>query len=38
MGAIVETGDMVERLMGKKLELRFQCIEENARFVDDVDV
>ena len=35
-----ETGDLVERLMGKKPELRFQYIQENARFVDaeDVDV
>ncbi|MGB3313081.1 MAG: DNA topoisomerase IV subunit B, partial [Albidovulum sp.] len=28
-----ETGDLVERLMGKKPELRFQFISENARFV-----
>jgi topoisomerase-4 subunit B len=33
-----ETGDLVERLMGKKPELRFQYIQENARFVDDLDV
>ena len=33
-----ETGDLVERLMGKKPELRFQYISENARFVEDVDV
>jgi topoisomerase-4 subunit B len=33
-----ETGDLVERLMGKKPELRFQYITENARFVEDVDV
>ncbi|WBU57995.1 DNA topoisomerase IV subunit B [Paracoccus sediminicola] len=30
-----ETGDLVERLMGKKPELRFQYIQENARFVED---
>ena len=30
-----ETGDLVERLMGKKPELRFQYISENARFVED---
>ena len=30
-----ETGGLVERLMGKKPELRFQYIQENARFVDD---
>ena len=33
-----ETGDLVERLMGRKPELRFQYIQENARFVEDVDV
>jgi len=33
-----ETGDLVERLMGRKAELRFQYIQENARFVEDVDV
>ncbi|MCC6305527.1 MAG: DNA topoisomerase IV subunit B [Rhodobacteraceae bacterium] len=33
-----ETGDLVERLMGKRPELRFQFIQENARFVEDVDV
>lgn len=29
-----ETGDLVERLMGKKPELRFQYIQENAQFAD----
>ena len=33
-----ETGDLVERLMGKKPELRFQYIQENARFVEELDV
>jgi len=33
-----ETADLIERLMGKKPELRFQYIQENARFVEDVDV
>jgi len=33
-----ETESIVERLMGKKPELRFQFIQENARFVKDVDV
>ncbi|MFE3837633.1 DNA gyrase/topoisomerase IV subunit B [Pseudogemmobacter sonorensis] len=32
------TGDLVERLMGKKPELRFQFIQENARFVEELDV
>ncbi len=33
-----ETADLVERLMGKKPELRFQYIQENARFVQEVDI
>ena len=33
-----ETSDLVERLMGKKPELRFEYIQENAKFVEDVDV
>jgi len=33
-----ETGDLVERLMGRKPELRFQYITENARFVEELDV
>ncbi|PZO63128.1 MAG: DNA topoisomerase IV subunit B [Paracoccus denitrificans] len=33
-----ETGDLVERLMGKKPELRFQYISENAQFAEDLDV
>jgi topoisomerase-4 subunit B len=33
-----ETGDLVDRLMGKKPELRFQYIQENARFVEELDV
>ncbi|MGH1352421.1 MAG: DNA topoisomerase IV subunit B, partial [Methyloligellaceae bacterium] len=32
-----ETGDLVERLMGKKPEKRFQYIQENARFVEELD-
>ena len=32
------TGDLVERLMGKKPELRFQYISENAKFVEELDV
>jgi topoisomerase-4 subunit B len=35
---VAETGDLVERLMGKRPELRFQYIQENARFVEDLDV
>jgi topoisomerase-4 subunit B len=32
------TADLVERLMGRKPELRFQFIQENAKFVKDLDV
>ncbi|MDR3449569.1 MAG: toprim domain-containing protein, partial [Alphaproteobacteria bacterium] len=32
------TEDLVESLMGRKAELRFQFIQENARFARDVDV
>ncbi|MCC5985071.1 MAG: hypothetical protein JJU42_11965 [Rhodobacteraceae bacterium] len=30
--------ELVELLMGKKPELRFQYISENARFVEELDV
>ncbi len=33
-----QTGDLVERLMGKKPELRYQYIQENAQFVEELDV
>jgi topoisomerase-4 subunit B len=33
-----ETENLVERLMGKKPELRFAFIQENAQFAKDVDV
>ena len=33
-----KTEALVERLMGKKPELRFQFIQENAQFAKDVDV
>ncbi|MFT7037307.1 MAG: topoisomerase-4 subunit B, partial [Paracoccaceae bacterium] len=33
-----ETGDLVERLMGRKAESRFDYIQENARFAEDLDV
>ena len=33
-----ETADLVERLMGKKPELRYEYIQENARFVEELDV
>ena len=33
-----EAADLVDRLMGKKPELRFQFIQERARFVEELDV
>ncbi|MGB3407049.1 MAG: DNA topoisomerase IV subunit B [Jannaschia sp.] len=33
-----DTGDLVERLMGKKPEMRFQYISENAKFAGELDV
>jgi len=33
-----DTDDLVERLMGKRPEMRFQFIQENAQFAKDVDV
>ncbi|MBT2129584.1 DNA topoisomerase IV subunit B [Aliiroseovarius lamellibrachiae] len=33
-----ETATLVEQLMGKKPELRFQYIQENAKFAEDLDV
>ena len=33
-----ETGNLVEKLMGKKPELRFKYIQENAKFVEELDV
>jgi len=33
-----DTSDLVERLMGKKPEMRFQYIQENAQFVESLDV
>ncbi len=32
------TGDIINRLMGKKAEARFEFIQENAEFVTDIDV
>ncbi|NVJ93085.1 MAG: DNA topoisomerase IV subunit B, partial [Methylocystaceae bacterium] len=33
-----DTADLVNQLMGKKPELRFQFIQERAKFVEDLDV
>jgi topoisomerase-4 subunit B len=33
-----KTNDLVESLMGRRPELRFQFIQERARFVDEVDI
>jgi topoisomerase IV subunit B len=32
------TRDLVEKLMGRRPELRFQFIQQNAKFVQDIDV
>jgi len=33
-----ELSDLVERLMGRKPELRFQFIQQNAQFAEDLDI
>jgi topoisomerase-4 subunit B len=33
-----ETASLVERLMGRKPEARFQFIQQNARFAEDLDI
>ncbi len=33
-----ETSDLVERLMGKKAEARFEYIQENAKFAEGLDI
>ena len=38
LAEIKATEELVESLMGRKAELRFQFIQENARFVRDVDI
>ena len=37
-GGMSEIDDLVERLMGKNAEPRFQFIQDNAEFVQDIDV
>jgi topoisomerase-4 subunit B len=32
------TARLVEQLMGRKAELRYKYIQDNARFVEDLDV
>lgn len=36
--SVQQTKNLVESLMGKKAELRFQFIQENAKFVEDIDI
>ena len=38
LAEIKETETLVESLMGRKAELRFQFIQENAKFVREVDI
>jgi topoisomerase-4 subunit B len=35
---LAEVDDLVERLMGKNAEPRFQFIQDNAEFAQDIDV
>lgn len=37
-GKADDTADLVERLMGKRPELRYQFIQENAAFAEDMDI
>jgi len=37
-GTALDTAELVEQLMGKKPELRFKYITENAKFAPDLDV
>jgi topoisomerase-4 subunit B len=36
--SVKEIDRLVETLMGKKPELRFKYIQDNAKFVDELDV
>jgi topoisomerase-4 subunit B len=36
--SVKSSQDLVETLMGKKPELRFKFIQDNAKFVDELDV
>lgn len=38
LSPLAETADLVERLMGKNAEARFNFIQENAEFVEDIDI
>ncbi|MEN0077856.1 MAG: toprim domain-containing protein, partial [Pseudomonadota bacterium] len=40
MDAMVEErpGELIETLMGRRAELRYQFIQENAKFADDLDI
>lgn len=38
LSTLSETADLVERLMGKNAEARFNFIQENAEFVEDIDI
>lgn len=37
-GAYASVDDLVERLMGRNAEARFQFIQDNAEFVEDIDI
>lgn len=35
---VADTDDLVERLMGRNAEARFRFIQDNATFVEDIDI
>jgi len=37
-GGLAEPRELVETLMGKRAELRFRYIQENARFIEEIDI
>ena len=37
-GSKEELDDLIERLMGKSAESRYQFIQDNAEFVEEIDV
>jgi topoisomerase-4 subunit B len=38
MPSLADVDDLVERLMGKNAEARFNFIQDNAEFVQDLDI
>ena len=38
MGSMADVDDLVEKLMGKNAESRFNFIQDNAEFVQNLDI